>query len=148
MALCIPKQTTANTYGSPFLVKAYHPGVFSCNLGMVTSLTIDKGSTENSWTVDGYPNQIRVTMTIQDLYSDLSMTPAGVEDGVILFLSNSSLIEFLATNCGVNLTVPQLDTRVKLMTATINSTIASFDQSVSETIFGTMENWIASLTGV
>ena len=115
---------------------------------MVTSLTIDKGSTENSWTVDGYPNQIKVTMTIQDLYSDLSMTPAGVEDGVILFLSNSSLIEFLATNCGVNLTVPQLDTRVKLMTATINSTIASFDQSVSETIFGTMENWIASLTGV
>ena len=148
LALCIPKQTTANTYGSPFLVKAYYPGVFSCNLGMVTGLTIDKATSENSWTVDGYPNQVRVTLTIQDLYSDLSMTPAGVEDGVILFLSNSSLIEFLATNCGVNLTVPQLDTRVKLMTATINSTIASFDQSVSETIFGTMENWIASLTGV
>lgn len=146
LALAIPKQSTANTYSSPFLIKAYYPGVFTCNLGIVQQIQIDRNSSGDSWTVDGFPNDIKVTLSIVDLYSDLSMTPSG---DVVLFLSNSSLIEYIATSCGVNLTVPQLQNRVKYMTTIIKQ---SFDTIVDDTInmavLGNLESLIASIAGV
>lgn len=145
LALSIPKQTTANTYGSPFLIKAYYPGVFSCNLGIVESITIDKNSSGGGWTVDGYPNEVKVTLNIIDLYSDLNITPPG---DIVLFLANSSLIEYLATNCGVNLVTPQLKNRVAYMTTVIKQAFANIPDTVSSNIWSGVENWIASITGV
>lgn len=147
VALTIPKQTTANTYGSPFLIKAYFPGVFSCNLGIVESLTIDKNPNSDSWTVDGYPSHMRVTLSIKDLYSDLSMTPAGA-NSLALFMANSSLIEYLATNCGVSLITPQLGNRVANFTVAIKQSFESIDDNVSMAIFGNLENLISSLTRI
>lgn len=147
MALVLPKQTTANTYGSPFLIKCYYPGVFSCNLGIVKSLSIDKSSSGDSWTVDGYPNEVKVTLSIDDLYSDLTMTPSGA-DSIILFLSNSSLIEYIATNCGVNLTVPQLSNRLKMITNAIDIAFDSAWDNVAQGARNSIENWVSSLMGV
>lgn len=143
LCLAIPKQTTANTHGSPFLIKAYYPGSFSCNLGIVSSITIDKSG--GSYTADGLPTSIKVTLSIVDLYSDLSMTPTG---DVILFLANSSLIEYIATSCGVNLTTPQLINRAKYFTTVIKSAINSVPEEIAMTLFGGLEDVIAGLTGV
>ena len=99
MCLAMPKQSTANTYASPFLLKAYYPGVFSCNMGIVSSIQIDKNSSGDAWSVDGFPNEVKVTLNIIDLYSDLSMTPQG---DASLFIANSSLIEYICTNCGID----------------------------------------------
>lgn len=145
MALAIPKQTTANTYGSPFLVKAYYPGIFSCNLGILQGITIDKNPNGDAWTVDGYPSEIKVTINLTDLYSDLSMTPAG---DIVLFLGNSSLIEYIATSCGVNLTVPQLKNRVATIATSVVAGLENLKQEVSINIFSGVENIIASFTGV
>ena len=146
LALAIPKQSTANTYGSPFLIKAYYPGVFACNLGIVQQITIDKNSSGDSWTVDGFPNEIKVTLNIVDLYSDLSMTPSG---DIVLFLSNSSLIEYIATACGINLVTPQLQNR---LTTVITVVKQSFENIIEDTvnidILGGLENKIASMTGL
>lgn len=145
LALAIPKQTTANTYGSPFLVKCFCPGVISCNLGIVSDLSISKTSQGDGWTVDGYSSQVTVSVTVQDLYSDLAMTPAG---DVVLFMSNSSLIEYIATSCGVNLTVPQLVNRAKMMTNLIKQSFTTIADDVAMTVFNNAESLISSFTGV
>ena len=145
LALAIPRQTTANTYGSPFLIRAYYPGIFTCNLGIVQSIQIDKNPDGEAWSVDGFPTEIRVTLSIKDLYSDLSITPTG---DIILFLANSSLVEYIATNCGVNLVTPQLNNRVKLISTVVDAAFSSFPGNVENAIFGGLENLIMSMSGV
>ena len=146
LALAIPKQSTANTYGSPFLIKAYYPGVFACNLGIVQQITIDKNSSGDSWTVDGFPNEIKVTLNIVDLYSDLSMTPSG---DIVLFLSNSSLIEYIATACGINLVTPQLQNRLTTVITVVKQSFGNIiEDTVNIDILGGLENKIASMTGL
>ena len=144
MCLALPKQETANTYGAPFIVKAYYPGIFSCNLGIVESLSINRAP-NSDWSVDGYPMEIRVQLQIKDLYSDLTMTPAG---SALLFLANSSLIEFIATNCGVNLITPQLSNRVKYVTAIVASSAKNAKKNVENAVVDSFESLIASFTRV
>ena len=147
IALAIPKQSTANTYSSPFLIKAYYPGSFACNLGIVESVQIDRCPNGDGWSVDGLPTHIKVTLNITDLYSDLSMTPAGV-GSIQLFLNNSSLIEYISTNCGVNLTTPQLENRAKAVTVALSQAYSKVDDDVHHAVTESLEEWISGLAGV
>lgn len=146
IALTVPRQATANTYSSPFLVKAYYPGIFSCNLGIIQSIQIDKAPSGDGWTVDGFPTEVKVTINLVDLYSDLNISPSG---DVVLFLANSSLIEYIATSCGVNLITPQLGKRIDMV---INTVKQSLDTIVEDTIniavLQKAENFIASLVSI
>ena len=139
LALGIPKQTTANTYGSPFLVKMFMDGVFVCNLGMVTELTINRSVSENSRTVDGLPNEVDVQMTVADLYSDLTMSP---QTNPLLFINNTSLVEYLAINCGLSLTTAQLDTKLDMI---LNVVENSF-RDIPNNIRSTAQEWLDSIT--
>lgn len=119
LALAMPRQQSANAYGSPFLVKAYVDSVFTCNLGIVDSISINKIS--DSWSVAGLPSEVDVTLSITDLYCDLMMTPSS---SPIQFINNSSLIEYLATNCGIDITAPNYKAKWNNV---INSTVAAFN---------------------
>lgn len=110
LALALPKQSTANSFGSPFLCRLYYPGIFSCNMGLVTSLEIDKHSQDTSWTIDGFPNEIDVTLQVSDLYSDLSMSSSSDPK---LFINNSSLLTYLGTMCGIDYTAPSSQTKME-----------------------------------
>lgn len=101
LALCAPPQETANSFSAPFLVKGYIDGIYSCNLGMITSMNAQKAP--NSWSIDGLPAEIDITLTIDDLYSDMMLSPSSDPKR---FLSNSSLIEFLCTSCGMSVIAP------------------------------------------
>ena len=149
LCLALPRQETANSYGSPFLVRAYYPGVFTCNLGIVESLTIDKGATGDGWSVDGFPTHVKVTLNIIDLYSDLTISRAN-EGNVALFLANSSLIEYMATTCGLNLAVPQIATRISTYTSVIKNafSVDKMKASISEQIFGSIDSIIGSLVNL
>ena len=127
ICLAIPKQATANTYSSPFLVKAFMDGVCNINLGMITDMQINKSVSEQSWTVDGIPNEIDVSFTIADLYSDLSMSP---QQNPILFLQNTSLIEYLANTCGMSLVYPQIGTKINLAMNLIKDRMTDIPQTV------------------
>lgn len=117
LALVMPRQETANSFSSPFLLKAYVNNTFTCNLGMATSISIQKVG--DSFSVSGLPNEVDVTIQIADLYSDLMMSPSNEPTK---FLQNSSLIEYIATNCGLDLTSPNLSLKwAKTMNVYINS---------------------------
>ena len=138
IALGLPKQTTANTYGSPFLVKAYCEGLFTCNMGMVTSMSITKG-TNGSFSVDGLPTEVDVTVSITDLYSDLSMSP---QSSPILFVNNSSLIEYLATTCGLSLITPNIQARLDMLTNALVNSFTDIGDNIMAGITETVDNYV------
>ena len=138
LALGIPKQTTANTYGSPFLVKAYCEGMFTCNMGMVTTISVSRG-VNNSFSVDGLPTEVDVTVNIQDLYSDLSMSP---QSSPLLFANNSSLIEYLATTCGLSLITPNIQARLNMLTDTIVNAFDDIDDNIMSSITEKVDGYL------
>jgi hypothetical protein len=138
IGLGLPKQTTANTYGSPFLIKAYCEGMFTCNMGMVTSMTISKG-VNNAFTVDGLPTEVDVTVSITDLYSDLSMTPQSSPMG---FIQNSSLVEYLATTCGLSLISPNLQSRLDMIANTVTNAFTDVPENIFAGISEKIDNYV------
>lgn len=140
LALGIPKQTSANSYGSPFLIKCYCEGSFTCNLGIVSSISIQKNVSPESWTNDGFPSEVDVTLNIVDLYSDLTMSPSS---SPLMFLSNSSLIDYLATTCGLSLIQPQLNTRLNYTVAAIKNAFGDIDENIITEAANSIENLIS-----
>lgn len=112
VALAYPRGTTANAYKSPPLVKVYKRGEWTCNLGIVSSIDIEKTENSDAFNADGVPMEITVNMQITDLYTDMILTPP---NKTAMFATNSSLIEFLATTCGLDLVQPQLSKKASMV---------------------------------
>ena len=142
LALALPKQTTANTYGSPFLIKMYIPGIINCGLGIVSSIQISKSQNEDSRSIDGLPMEVDVTLQIEDLYSRLTMSPT---TDPLLFVNNSSLIEYLATISGLNLITPQLGKKLELLSSTIANSITDIPGNVAALGSDFIDRMFASL---
>lgn len=141
MALTLPRQHTANTYGSPFLIKAYFPGVFNCNLGIVESLQISRPSNDDAWTTDGLPTELTCQLRIKDLYSDMSMSPS---NDPTLFVNNTNLIDYLATISGLNLVQPQLNTKFEMLVSSYVTAFTDIDDNVKSFVLDGMERHISS----
>ncbi len=90
---------SANSYFSPFLVRAFYKGLFNVDMGIVTSMSITKGK-ESAWTINGLPTEVDISMTIKDLYNMLSITP-GTKPKT--FVTNTILMDYIANTCGVNI---------------------------------------------
>lgn len=96
---------TSNGYFSPFLVRGFYKGVSTVDMGIITSLRIDKGK-EGSWTVDGLPSEVDVSLTIKDLYNTMAMSKR--ENGSANLINNSQFLSYLAFNCGVSINQPDI----------------------------------------
>ena len=106
----LSSDVTANGYFSPFLVRGFYKGISSVDMGIVTSLRIDKGK-EGSWTIDNLPTEVDVSMTIKDLYTTMAMTPYKRNTDL---LNNTQFLGYLAFNCGVAINQPDAYKSVKL----------------------------------
>jgi hypothetical protein len=143
LALALPRQASANSYGSPFLIKGYVEGMWTCNLGLVSSIAINKNP--DSLSADGLPMEVDVTIEIEDLYSDLSMTPS---TSPLRFMHNTSLVEFLATNCGMSLTKPNYQTKFNLILSSIINKFTDIPDDVNITIKTYIENLLKKFTSL
>lgn len=114
LGFSLPQQVTANTYKTPMLVKVFSKGWFSCDMGIVESLSMDKGGQGDAWSVDGLPMQVKIQMTVKDLYSELSVPNSGTPAA---FMQNQGMIDFLAVTCGVDITEPTFILKIKTMFA-------------------------------
>lgn len=114
LGFVLPNQLTANTYKSPYYVKAYSNGWFNCDLGIIDSFSMEKGA-DQSWSIGGLPNEVKVNISIKDLYSSLTLSEAPYVNPSA-FLSNTGLMEFLMVNCGVDITHQDMDDRFKVWT--------------------------------
>jgi hypothetical protein len=130
LAMALPVQTSANTYSAPFLVKAFAQGWFSCDLGIIDSISIEKGGSGDAWTSSGLPNELKVTVSIKDLYSNLAL-PDGYS--ITKFFNNDGLINFLMVNCGMDIRKTGLDDKINIITNLFTNSISDF---VTESVSG------------
>ena len=95
IALAAPRAIGSNAYTSPFLIRAFCKGMFNIPLGIVTSLSITRGSQEFGWSSQFYPLEVNVTMTIEDLSPQLFVS---MSNGIIdTFSRNTSMQAYLDT---------------------------------------------------
>ena len=139
LALGIPRQSSANTYSAPFLVKAYVEGVFTCNMGLVENMTITRGANDSSMTIDGLPTEVDVNITLKDLYCELMMTP---QSSPLLFINNTSLIEYLAVTCGISLISPALQIKTEMIVSSFENAIFDIPKNVVSGANETLQNWV------
>jgi len=137
IAISMPRQTSANSFGSPFLVKLFSKGWFTCELGIVESIQIEKNP--ESWTVDGFPTEVKISLNVKDLYPNLMISKSTAPT---LFFSNQGLIEFLAVTCGVNLTTADIGLKIETILKTLTNTITDIPSSMYDTALESIRNAI------
>lgn len=69
MAGTMPLATGKQSYGSPFICQLYDRGRSITRLGIISSLSITRGTTNLAWHKDGNPLGVDVTFTVKDLSS-------------------------------------------------------------------------------
>lgn len=144
LALTLPRtmENNPNGYRSPFLVKAYSKGLFHIDMGMITSMTVTKGD-ECAWNDNGLPTQIDIDLTIEDLYSSLSMSGINGKSMV----TNTAYMDFLANLAGLNVNQQGMGKRIKKYVELTYTNVANlpsrtftrFSNSISN-IIGNMYN--------
>lgn len=112
IAFVLPRNSTGQTFYSPFLVRAYYKGIFNIDMGIITDMSVSKGS-DGEWTPDGLPTTAEVSFEIKDLYDVLSMSKADsdMDKGI---LSNISELDYIANSCGININEPEITRTIKM----------------------------------
>lgn len=128
---------TPNGYTSPFLVKAYCKGMFNIDMGIITDLSVTRGG-ECQWNDDGLPTQIDVSITIEDLYSNLFMTDSKFSKAVV---ENTAMQDFLANMAGLNLAQTEFARAYKMMAY---QTSSSFNR-IPSVLWNNFDNMVANI---
>lgn len=101
LGFILPHGTTANTYTSPHIIQCFSQGWFNCGMAIVKSASIDK----NEWNAVGLPNEVKISLNVEDLYSALSLPKS---DSPLSFMQNTGMLEFLLINSAADLTVSKM----------------------------------------
>lgn len=107
MGFTLPRQLYGkyDMYTYPFVCKAACRGVFACDLGIISNLSVVRGGADNSeWTADGQPTAIDITLDITPLHSKLMQS-----SNDYLLIKNIALQHYIGSICGVELTLPTKD---------------------------------------
>jgi len=113
ICLTAPRQAATegpNAYISPFLVRGFYKGLFNCDMGIITDLSITRGK-DRAWTLDGLPTEVDVSLTLKDLYSMLTLTGYDTPGA---FANNIALVDYIANSCGININEPDLTRMVDI----------------------------------
>ena len=141
-----PRQVTdsANAYESPYLIRAFYKGLFTIDMGIVTSLSISKGD-QGAWTLDGLPTVIEIDMEIKDLYSSFMMTYCGKDllnaRGGLAMADNVMLMNYIANACGVNINKPDLTKKADLWMGIVQGNLSDI---YTKGIFANIESTVVN----
>ena len=95
-----PRSVGNTGYVSPFLVRAFYKGMFNCDMGIITNMSIQKGA-EGAWSPFGIPTVVEVHFTIKELYGTMAITSnKNISQGL---LRNTSLMDYIGNLCGINI---------------------------------------------
>ena len=141
IALAAPRMVTANTVSSPFLVQAFIPGMCTCQLGIISNMEITKNKSLHAVNVNGFPLEVEVDLTIEELYDSLSVSPA---NDPASFLFNETLNDYMANLAGLQ---PSVDTYTKQRNAMFAGLENFFTQGewvndMADSILTGLENFI------
>jgi len=156
LALTLPQSLTTSTaahspnaYDTPFLVRAYCKGMFNINMGIITDLSATRGA-EAQWNNQGLPTQMDISISIEDLYSNLVMSnPTHEGKGIFQnmwnshmdIITNTEMIDFLSNLAGLNIAAEARTRKLELL---YQMTTARIRWTPSQ-IFHYFENGLSNL---
>lgn len=91
------------------LTTLYEDFGFNCTMGIIDSITVRRAAQEG-WSKDGLPTEVDVTISIHDLYQNMSLS----RDGDYSTYNNIEYMDMLSTWCGVNMNVPEITRKFRL----------------------------------
>lgn len=136
-----------NMYNSPFLIRAFYKGIFNIDMGIITSLNINKGKS-SSWTIDGLPTEVDISMDIKDLYSVFSISNALNDKDKLAastFVKNIGLIDYLASTCGLNINKPELTRSIDLYLLLKKNSITNYPNRLWSRMSQSIDNTIRKI---
>lgn len=137
LGLVWPRQSTAQAYYSPFLIRAYYKGLFNIDMGIITGMSLTKGG-DGEWTIDGLPTSIEVSFEIKDLYNGIFMSKQTASSDTSI-LSNITELDYIANMCGININEPDVIRTVEMyLSLGIKSNIKD---RIEIGIFGKFGQW-------
>ena len=101
IALTAPRAVGLSSYTNPFYVKAFSKGLFSCDLGMITSLSISRGEDKNDRTYDGFFRTVTASVSIKDMLPTMQL---GLDAGHwgLTHSANSGMTAYMCNLAGVD----------------------------------------------
>lgn len=139
VALAAPRMVTSNTVASPFLVQAFIPGMCTCQLGIISNMTIAKNRNTSQVSVNGFPLSVTVNFTIKELYNALSISPA---NDPASFLFNETLNDYMANMAGI---IPSRDTDVRIRDIAWQQVGTYFSQEMGQDMASNTLEWIENV---
>ena len=102
-------------------------------MGIVKELSISKGGSDGTaWSVDGFPTEVNVSMSISDLYNALSMSNVHTARNAWNFLFNGPLIDYVGVLCGLNMRTSEWGKKKELIGFLLgNAAIDHYDYSMN-----------------
>ena len=92
-------QNNASAYCYPPIIQCNIPGLWGTRLGMVESITINKNPNGKDFSINGYPLQVDVSISIKDLQHALFTSPM---NKISTFLNNHTMFDYIAQISGVD----------------------------------------------
>lgn len=145
LAAALPTQVGANAYTSPNLIKAFSPGWFSCDLGIIDSISIDKGGSGDAWSSAGLPTELKINIGIRDLYSNLALPE---KYSITDFFTNDNLINYLMVNCGIDITDQNFSTTLNVLTNLFTGSIIDKVTTPVHSTVANFKDWVRNLYGL
>ena len=125
IALVAPRQSTINSYTAPFIVRAYIPGMFSSEMSIVENLTITKGGDGSAWSVDGYPLEIKLSISLKDLYNTFAMSMISDLKSAYDMLWNNALIDYVSVQSGLDMKLSEFAKKIEVAKALGNTAVSA-----------------------
>ena len=153
LAGSLPLAAGERSYTSPFLCQLFNKGVQNIRLGMITSLSISRGSSNLPFNRWKKPLAVEVSFTVTD-FSTVMAAPVnssifGGEFNLRLNQDNK-FDEYIGVLCGKDLHtdlyfVPKLKKKISRMALALTQTFAGSNSAVSAGS-ATLVNWIGMFT--
>ena len=143
------REPDPNSYGAPFLVRAYCKGLFNIDMGMITSMSVSKGKA-CAWNDNGLPTEIDISLTIEDLYSSIAMSKVDIKkkSTPLAVASNTSYMDFLANMAGLNIGKMEIGRRVEMTYYLSNSAVSLAPSTVFTKFDQGLTNMMANMYNI
>jgi hypothetical protein len=138
MAFFLPKQlkNKIDMYTYPPVVRAFARGVYACDIGVLTGISVKRGGEDDSmWTASGQPMEIDVSFTIQSLHQNLMQS-----DNPIWLAKNVGLQLYIGTICGIDMTMPQKDLIKKSLESFTSGIFEDVNRNLTFTVWNAVHN--------
>ncbi|MDD3122022.1 MAG: hypothetical protein PHC62_00735 [Candidatus Izemoplasmatales bacterium] len=137
IALAAPHQHMQMGYYSPFLIRANYKGLFNVDMGIITDMSISKGA-EGAWTIDGLPAVVDVNITLKDLYQAVLT----MSQETNWFMSNITLMDYMANMCGININKPDVIRAFEIYAILNKRKILNIPNKIGRTMEEAMSNFL------